>query len=217
MARSTDGETGAVLTTTSEIVVLRETMFNGVMAFEAEADVQARSTTHPEINSDSTTREYYTVDVPNRRFRFHGIVTETVSPLTTTITVTNNPGWLERYDLDAGASFDQQYDSALVTDIPSPFPGVPGGSTTVDSTVDRTTTYHGREQVTVPAGTFDACKFTDVVSTTTDASGTGPSTDTSTTTRWMAVGSGIFLKSISGGDENVTVSYSIDGVPVTGL
>lgn len=205
-----------MLTTTSEIVVLRQTTFNGILAIEAVADVEARSTTNPEINSDSTTREYYTVDATALSSRFHGIVTETTSPVATTITVTNDPGRLERYDLAAGGNFQQSYDVEVVTQLP-PFGGFPIPPTTSNSSVDRTTTYNGREQVTVPAGTFNACKFTDAETTTVTLPGGGTSTSSSTTTRWMAVGSGIFLKSVSDGDENVTVSYSVNGMPVTGL
>ena len=73
------------------------------------------------------------------------------------------------------------------------------------------TTYVGQESVTVPAGTFNACKFTEDATATFDGQ-----TSTSTATTWMAVGSGQFLKSVSEGDTNELVSASINGEPVTG-
>ncbi|ULQ47032.1 hypothetical protein JN531_001815 [Flagellatimonas centrodinii] len=195
MIRSTDGETGAVLTSTSDLLVRGTAVFKGATTIETVATVQARSTTNPELNSDSTTYEYYNVNAANRRYDFHGIRTETSSPFAITVTVSNDPPRFEIYDLDAGQSYMQTY-SVTTESSAIPFP-IPATS------ISSTTTYVGREQVSVPAGTFEACKFTD-----TDG--------TSNTTRWMAVGSGIFLKSISDGDVNELVSYSINGVPVTG-
>ena len=69
------------------------------------------------------------------------------------------------------------------------------------------TTYVGRERISVQAGSFDACKFIDEMTT--------PG-GTAITATWLAVGSGQFLKSeiINSGQVTELVNASINGVPL---
>ena len=54
------------------------------------------------------------------------------------------------------------------------------------------TTYYGVESVSVPAGDFDACRFTETSTLTSPITGTlGPYT----TTFWVGVGFGLWIKS----------------------
>lgn len=74
------------------------------------------------------------------------------------------------------------------------------------SPVSMTLRFDGFESVTVPAGSFtNACKFT--LALTIDAT-------TVTSTRWLARGSGIVLRTEAGNTSQALVSASIDGVPL---
>lgn len=67
-------------------------------------------------------------------------------------------------------------------------------------------TFVGFETVTVPAGTFvDACKFSQDLMTATQR----------TTVRWIARGSGVMLRSVSGSTTQELASATLDGVTVT--
>lgn len=71
-----------------------------------------------------------------------------------------------------------------------------------------TLTYVGRETVTVPAGTFvDACKFSSQIG----GAGAGE-----TTTRWLATGSGLMLRSVSGSSMQELVSATSNGRQIAG-
>ncbi|MFT3802094.1 MAG: hypothetical protein QM766_12830 [Burkholderiaceae bacterium] len=92
------------------------------------------------------------------------------------------------------------------------------GSATVSTTYDpaigqavpfplqTTVRFDGLETITVPAGTFEnACRFTVDVTTS----------SVRRTVRWIAAGSGVLLRSESGGDTQELVSGSINGQGVT--
>lgn len=197
MIRSTDGDSGVVITTTSDSVVMRQTTFKGNTAIEAESEVDADAS-DPAYSSDSTTLTYTKLS-PGRGLLTFGVITEaSVSGFAFTTTVSNDPAREFRYDLNAGQSYSQDY--TVTVENPAPAP-----STQVD--IAETIKYIGRESVTVPAGTFNACKFQ--TSSSTDGGAAA------VTTEWFAVGSGIFLKNKSGGDESVLISASINGAPVT--
>ncbi|MFC4249934.1 hypothetical protein [Sinimarinibacterium flocculans] len=203
--RSTDGQSGADLTTTSDSVVMRSTTFKGNNANETESTVQARSQSNPEVNSDSTTYSYTRLD--GTTLKIFGVVTEAEAQgFTITTTISNEPPAEERFDLLPGQSYTQSYTTTQENGSVGGFQIPP---TETQFTVK--TTYVGQESVTVPAGTFNACKFTEDATATFDGQ-----TSTSTATTWMAVGSGQFLKSVSEGDTNELISASINGEPVTG-
>ena len=131
-----------------------------------------------------------------------GLPADQLAPVVTT--VTHNPPLELRFDLSPGQSYTQSYTSSTNTSItiePATIPLI-----VFDTATSSTTTYVGRESVTVPAGTFEACKFIDAVTT--------PG-GTATTTTWLAVGSGLTLKSEDGsGKLTELVSASINGIPV---
>ena len=75
-----------------------------------------------------------------------------------------------------------------------------------ETPVTTKTTYAGREFVVVPAGTFEACRFSDEVTT--------PG-GTAVTTTWLGVGNGLVIRTEeSNGKISELVSASINGVPV---
>jgi hypothetical protein len=106
--------------------------------------------------------------------------------MTTTSKTVYNPLWVDRlYGLAVGQSLTQS-STATITTTTTGIPGVPATPNTTTSTTTQTTKFVGREQVTVPANTYSACKF----ETTFSASGT-----TSVTTIWVIDGKGIPVKS----------------------
>ncbi|WP_211242940.1 hypothetical protein [Sinimarinibacterium sp. CAU 1509] len=195
--RTTDGSTGEQLTTSFDSTLTRRTSFKGYSnALESVSDVTATST-DPSHNSTSATKSYG--DLDGNTYKTYGVITEsTVSGTAFTMTVWNEPPRETRYALDPGQSYSQTYTIKSETPL-SPFP-IP------DQSVTTTTTYVGRETVTVPAGTFATCRFSE-----TDATVSG----STTTTNWIAVDSGLLIKAVSEGDESVLISAKINGVAVT--
>jgi len=104
---------------------------------------------------------------------------------TWTANTLNAPPARFRYDLAEGESFTHNYDVVSTT--------LDGSSSELTDTaaIRQTVTFVGIESVTVPAGTFDACKFTveEVVTTSGEAS------KSTWTANWVAVSSGIAIRS----------------------
>jgi hypothetical protein len=112
--------------------------------------------------------------------------------ITSTSKTVYNPLWVDnQYGLAVGQTMTQS-STATITMTNAGIPGVPSTPTTTTSTTTQTIKFVGREQVTVPANTYSACKFE------TTSSGSGAS---STTTIWVIDGKGIPVKmqiSVSG-------------------
>lgn len=87
-----------------------------------------------------------------------------------------------RFTLAPGASDEMTFDR--VTVISGPFVPI----TRVRTTETRRVTYAGHETVTVPAGTFETCRF-DISVTIRGERGT--------ITDWIAIGSGVMVKSVT--------------------
>lgn len=83
--------------------------------------------------------------------------------------------------------------------------GVAQPTQTVEFTRSVTTTFVGIEPVTVPAGTFQACRFREETS---DAQGMF------VINAWVSVGSGVFVKTSSDDFDNVLVEGEINGMPI---
>lgn len=136
-----------------------------------------------------------------------GNITETSSlgSVYTTRTV-NDPAYRDlKFTLAAGAS-DEQTIGRVTT--------VSGGivpETTVRTTETRRVTYAGRETVTVPAGTFETCRFDFTVAI---------GTESDTATDWVAVGKGLSVKSVARDTDTATettlelTSGRINGAPI---
>ena len=98
----------------------------------------------------------------------------------------------KRYTLAPGGSVDvvtNQTTTTVIPGLPSPAP------TTASSTVR--VTYVGQESVTVPAGTFTACKFTELVSG-------------NTSTLWIIKGKGVAARNDSTSSSG-TVTLQLQG------
>jgi hypothetical protein len=96
------------------------------------------------------------------------------------------PPWVTRiFGLAVGQSTTESSTSAITTTTTVSAPGVslPPSTTTITTDSTMTTKFVGREQVTVPAGSYNTCKFE-----ITNAGVTG------TTTSWVIDGKGIPVK-----------------------
>ncbi len=173
--------------------------FNGMSALRATSNVTATG----DSPSTSVTKAYFQAP-GGQRIRSLGVETEVLSPQSAFSTNTLDPFELKRFDLAAGESYVTSFD--LISETTT------SGQTFSDTTsIERTVRFDGVESVTVPAGTFDACRFT--VMTTTSSTTVGTSS-TGTDTEWYHVGTGTLLKNQE--DDSVTElkSASINGVDI---
>jgi hypothetical protein len=148
--------------------------------------------------SKSNTKEYIQVDAPNSLSRTLGIETTVIEPAiaTSTTTISFTPYRSDVFNLSAGQSFSEQFTTNLTFVVT----GFPISST---SEVKRTRQFNGIETITVPAGTFSACKFTENGTSTSQ----GQTTTDETSTLWVMTGDGLPLKAISGSNVTELVSY----------
>jgi hypothetical protein len=125
-----------------------------------------------------------------------------------TITTTNktvfSPPYVDpQYSLALGQSRTATLSGTLTTTIRRNFGG-DQVSTTPLTAVSTTTTYAGQEWITVPAGTYKACKF-QVIASNADA----------VTTHWVIAGKGITVKTVVSGSADQTIeakSVLLNGV-----
>lgn len=186
----------STITALTDSVVMGQTMFSGNLVTEFRS-------TNSFINSDQSllssadSRSYFRVDNTNFRSFQYGSETTGTAPMQTPPATNINDPFVEiSFDLDVGESHTTRFTSGNV-----PGPRIP---------VEITRTYLGREMVTVPAGTFEACKF--ATRTTTSA---GTSSSSATNEQWFDVGSGFSLKVLfSTGGMIELVRGAINGTPI---
>ena len=93
-----------------------------------------------------------------------------------------SPPWVDKqYSLPVGGSFTHTETSTLTTTLT--VPGLPATPHTTSSTTTTTVKYIGQETLTVPAGTYNSCKY----QTSSSVGGT-------VTALWFVVGRGIMLQ-----------------------
>ncbi len=174
---------------TTEIAVGGQTSFDGRTA---QISMSTVNTTNSATGSATATVNQYT----QTNFQTPSLSTVGAEITTSGVTTTTrlNPAEIMRYDLDAGQQYSQTY--TLETETSSSF-----GTFTSSQTVSTTTTYVGRKQVTVPAGTFDVCEFRE-------------QSGSDVTTSFFDVGSGILVKQISGDTTSELLSATINGTAV---
>lgn len=200
--KTTTTSSNAELTTSSVNTVKGNTIFNGQTVIEIGSDVVATGSSP----SKSTQSNYFTVDNANLIEYFHGSVINVTEPVATAgkTTLTMTPALEDRFALAVNQSTTQSYKSRTDGSVMG-FPY----SQTVDQT--HTKQFLGLESVTVPAGTFKSCKFTE-----TDTSTVAGNTTTNSSTHWVAVGSGIEVKAVAGDSTTQLLSAKINGSAITG-
>lgn len=188
-------------TSISESVVLGPTIFNG-NAVNEHLDNGSIVYSNPANNFAIESRSYFKVDPANfRNFQYGSISAPAGQAPTPDSTHINDPFVEIRFDLDLGQSHTTRSTS-----------GSPAGPR---SSVELTRTYLGRETVTVPAGSFETCKFM-IVTTGKPPAGSPIPGSTVTSFTWYDVGSGLTVKTEfpDGASKTELVSGSINGTPI---
>ena len=150
-------------------------MFNG-------QDVIQTTTTFESLSRDesSTAKSYYTVDAAQKRITNVGA--ESTDSFGGSGVQIFDPGQLFRYDLKPGQSFNQ----VVTVESIQEFEGQEFSSV---SELEQTVTYVGVQEITVPAGTYRACRFE-----ITGISRFEGQEFESSLTIWNAEGSGVLLR-----------------------
>lgn len=193
--KSTDGDSGAVLNTDASIEVKGSVTFNGASTIESVSQTQATGASP----STSTTKSYLTVDASAKRFSYYGSIVDATAPYAISSTITINPARLERFDLNAGESYTLNYNINTATQVL----GFPVNTVTEYSS---TVTFKGIETISVPAGSFSACRIE--TSNETTSQGT---TINSLSVNWISVDTGISVRTEADGDITELVSATING------
>ena len=126
-----------------------------------------------------------------------------------TVRTVYNPPFLDQaYTLAMGQSITQQQSASTTTTMHYSTPGIPDNTQTGSYSSSNTIKYVSQEQVTVPAGTFAACKY--------EYSTPGQN---DLTTSWYVVGKGVMVKneSVIPGYGTMTMqatSATINGSPL---
>lgn len=190
------------LTVTSKNTVKGTATFNGQAVIEIVSDVVATGISP----SKSTQSNYFTIDTANMIEAYQGSVINVIEPAVTAgkQTLTLTPALQDRFELTLNQAYTQAY--KIRTD--GSVAGFPYSQT---SDHEYTKRFVGIENVTVPAGTFKACRYAESTKTT-----VAGQTSSESTTRWVAAGSGIEVKSVSGNSTTELQSAKINGSNVTG-
>ena len=169
---------------------------NGAKTFEGHSTVETQMTHTGSLTVSGTTVptdmeiKGYQKRTGDAQVTHHGaesVVRSSVGGfnMTSTSKTVYNPLWVDnQYGLAVGQSMTQS-STATITTTTTGIPGLPATPTTSTTTTTQTTKFVGREQVSVPAKTYSACKF----ETTFTASGVN-----SVTTIWVIDGKGIPVK-----------------------
>ncbi len=170
----------------------------------------------------TVTRRYVTTDQNTQSVLLYGS-TANSTPLNnssgaTISDIAYNPNFQTRFSLKYGSSYTQAYDKSNRTTNSD------GTSSESSTTNNLTTLFVGVESITVPGGTFKACRFEETGTSVLKLSGQAAKTNQSPqVTRWYGVKNGLLLKSVlvtsplNAAENQVEefVSGVINGVAVT--
>jgi hypothetical protein len=196
-------------TVKSDNLVVGPRTFEGIAATEVKAVTTTSYTGLPVAQTEA----YNYVGVNGlTALTYGGTAVVDVMGSTANVKTVMTPPVALPYDLAAGASFTQDVTYTVTTTITVGGMSLPTTTTTMSR---HKTTFNGVEQITVPAGTFTACKFT-LEDTDITAGGAGTA---SVATNWLAVGSGVPVRNESAGAGGVVnvmalTAGSINGAPI---
>ncbi|MDJ0879242.1 MAG: hypothetical protein QNI86_11565 [Halieaceae bacterium] len=175
-------------------------VFEGMDVLQSTREVESLA---PGFSSTSVTRQFYTVDTSGPVVTTVGGEVETFTGSSTIISRTvYEPGLQSRFDLQPGEPFSQ-------TVVATTTQSLGGQETSVSAELEITGTYVGRQVITVPAGTFEACRYESVTISRVE----GQPEFVSENTQWLAVGSGVTLRVRAEGlDFQVLVEGTLNGV-----
>lgn len=181
-------------TSVTDAKVLRRTDFAGYSALETEV---ITTTSYTGLPSVPTTVLSYADMVGGGLMEMYGNKTEVeVMGVKSLIVSTYTPPYRDvKWTLAAGQTENYTYtlrSEATISGTPVPVP-----PTITEHTASGSWTYNGRESVTVPLGTFNACKFTQVEEGTTNV-------------LWNVPGSGVSVKTVTNkpGEASLTLEMT---------
>ncbi len=181
-------------TTTTNGVVNGTATFHGQTATEVEENTAITSSTSGLVIS-SDTKTYLDFNAGTSVLTQYGsnqVLTDLSNQPTTVDVQFAPPSTDARFTLNVGASTTVQTHQTVTRN------GQAQPSTDESSTV----VFGGVETLTVPAGTYQACKYTVTTS------------NNITTTSWLLLGSGVLLKSTNGASVSEATSVRINGATV---
>ncbi len=165
------------------------TTFEGSSAREVTATTTGSNSIAGISTAIDTEVKAYQTAAANGEVTQYGSIARATTPiagfsLTNTIKTVYTPAWVDRmFTMTAGQTLVQTY-AGTTTTTTGGIAGVPGTTTTSNLSASQTTRYLGRESVTVPAGTFNACKFEQF----------DTASPSNVTTSWLAPGNGVMVK-----------------------
>jgi hypothetical protein len=191
--------TGTAETNTTQTL---NVTFQGNTANEF-ANVQTVSYTAPFVFSQTVNSKSYLRQEGNEIVNF-GNTSESTTPIMLTSTTVYDPPYREKkYTLSPGESITQTQTQTTTSVLNgAPQPPVTSSNTT-------STKYVGMESVTVPAGTFNSCRFE-----VTQVS--GPQAGQLIITTWEIVGKTVTAKTVSPDSQGGTVTMSLTSATVNG-
>lgn len=216
---NTPGTTSRVVFDYSGIITGRQTVqatvgaitsFEGVSAREVTATTSGTNTVAGlTVAIDTSVKSYQNAAANGETTQYGAVVTANTPVAGFNVTSTSrtvfSPPWVDRrFTMTAGQTLTQTYTGTTTTSSGGIL-GSPGTTTTVTTTTTQSIRFVGIESVTVPAGTFSACKFED----------SDPAVPGSVTTTWLATGHGTNVKSVGSGPSGTqtieAVSVQING------
>ncbi len=185
-------------TQTMDWLVKGPKTFEGQSAIETDFRISGTMTAQGQTSSTDFTTTSYGRATGSAEVTSYGSQTSKTTSMPGGFTQTSStktvytPPWVSRvFALAVGQSTTESSTSVITTTTSMSGTGVtlPPTTTTTTTTSTMTTKFVGREQVTVPAGTYNTCKFE-----TTNAGVSG------VTTSWVIDGKGIPVKGSTSGD-----------------
>lgn len=195
-------------TLTMEVRNLGFTTFEGHQAMESVTKMSNESLSEGRtVRYDSETRHYFRRTGEAEVTEYGSVSPTQASPLgvpgfTSSSRTVYSPPFANRSGaLAVGEALTQSRQGTVIT--VSQLPGMPASEGRMPVNITTTTTFVGVETVTVPAGTFTACRFQIVV----------PGAEPSTT--WQHRGSGAGLKFQGPLGTSVATSVIVNGAPLS--
>jgi hypothetical protein len=197
----TIGGGGAGSTFSATQTIVGPSSFQGRAAFEVKVESQ--------LLLPSTTRMFSSYDTASRVLTPYGAIVRIgadSNSYTQVVSVARQPARYPIYALGVGQSETVTVTSDNTQTVVTG--GVAGAAITTTETTTTTYTFDGTATITVPAGTFLTCKYTER-----DAGGR-------TKTNWLMVGYGVNVRNViawpGGADQTQTLTaLTVNGVPLT--
>jgi len=182
------------LTTTGKLTVVGPVSFEGQSTTEVDIDTSLANLSAREFGSwNGSTRALTQYGVASHVASADGLNVQDVKGVATP------PAVDARYALAPGGSLALSTTAVQTETLTTN--GVPQAPTTTTVTKTSTVVFSGMETLTVPAGTYHACKYVE-----TDSSGT--------TTKWVMAGYGVDLKAVTASTTSVVSALRVNGVPL---